>query len=154
MVAALSVAGAFLLWPDHARAAQEAATPLWKQSQDAVEAKSQSCLVCHTATDSASMHPTDTVQLGCTDCHGGKADFTVELGFATRPGVYEKAKREAHVQPRLKNYWKSSANPERANTARAASRSARRVARARSEPRSAMTRMLARLARCACRWDR
>jgi hypothetical protein len=114
MVAALSVAGAFLLWPDHARAAQEAATPLWKQSQDAVEAKSQSCLVCHTATDSASMHPTDTVQLGCTDCHGGKADFTVELGFATRPGVYEKAKREAHVQPRLKNYWKSSANPERA----------------------------------------
>src|ERR1700687_1122733 len=42
-----------------------------RQSQDDVDAKSAGCQSCHTATDSASMHKSPAVRIGCTDCHGG-----------------------------------------------------------------------------------
>src|SRR5438132_13677212 len=36
--------------------------------------KSAGCLTCHTATDQHTMHVNPGVVLGCTDCHGGKAE--------------------------------------------------------------------------------
>src|SRR3979411_824385 len=42
-----------------------------RQSQDDVDAKSAGCQSCHTATDSASMHKSPAVRIGCTDCPGG-----------------------------------------------------------------------------------
>ena len=47
------------------------------QTKDQADAKSKGCISCHVRTDSASMHPTDTVQLGCTDCHGGNSDAKI-----------------------------------------------------------------------------
>ena len=43
------------------------------------------------------MHASPAVKLGCTDCHGGNANTRV--------------KEEAHVQPRNKEIFKTSANP-------------------------------------------
>ena len=43
------------------------------QSQDAARAKSVGCISCHESTDAATMHGSDAVVLGCTDCHGGLA---------------------------------------------------------------------------------
>src|SRR6476469_8394267 len=45
------------------------------QSQADADRKSAGCITCHTATDSATMHSTGTVRLGCTDCHGGNAEI-------------------------------------------------------------------------------
>ena len=68
----------------------------------AMQAQSAGCITCHTKTDEPTMHPTGTVALGCADCHGGNpAATTKELG---------------HPQPRLKNVWRSAANPERLYT--------------------------------------
>jgi hypothetical protein len=67
-----------------------------------MQAQSAGCITCHTRTDEPTMHPSGTVALGCADCHGGNpAATTKELG---------------HPQPRLKNVWKSAANPERLYT--------------------------------------
>ncbi|HEX4916161.1 MAG TPA: multiheme c-type cytochrome [Vicinamibacterales bacterium] len=82
----------------------ETATRLTSQNQpaEAVHAQSVGCLTCHTKTDEPTMHPTGTVQLGCADCHGGNPKATTkELG---------------HPRPRLKNVWKTAANPERLYT--------------------------------------
>ena len=48
------------------------------------------------------MHASPAVKLGCTDCHGGNATTRV--------------KEEAHVQPRNKDIFKTSANPPRTYT--------------------------------------
>ena len=69
------------------------------QAASAVHAQSVGCITCHTATDQPTMHPSGTVSLGCADCHGGNPKATTkELG---------------HPQARLKDFWKSAANPER-----------------------------------------
>ena len=60
--------------------------------------KSAGCLECHKGTDTHSMHASPNVVLGCTDCHGGNAT----------PGLMM---RVAHVEPRNKTFWESSANP-------------------------------------------
>lgn len=86
------------------------------QSQDEVDAKTKGCISCHTATESASMHPTDTVHLGCTDCHGGKADVTLPPGTAAGSATYEELKQKAHIAPRWAENARSSANPVRAYT--------------------------------------
>src|SRR6267378_4093972 len=41
------------------------------QLQEEADAKSTGCIACHGQTDSPTMHTTNTVRLGCTDCHGG-----------------------------------------------------------------------------------
>ncbi len=65
-----------------------------------VNPKSQGCITCHTGSES--MHPGETgdddLGIGCADCHGGDASATV--------------KEQGHVQPRLKNVWKTTANPK------------------------------------------
>ncbi|MFN0124459.1 MAG: hypothetical protein ACKV2V_28500, partial [Blastocatellia bacterium] len=69
-----------------------------QQRQKKVNPKSQGCLTCHTGTES--MHPDgdEDLGIGCADCHGGDATATT--------------KDKAHVQPRLKAWFKSSANPK------------------------------------------
>src|SRR4051812_19059342 len=98
----------YLQSPVPVRAAQDA--PLWKQSQADVDAKSAGCITCHVNTDAASMHPTETVQLGCIDCHGGDAKVALPNGIEPADARYRELKEQAHVKPRLKDFWKSSAN--------------------------------------------
>lgn len=62
--------------------------------------KSHGCITCH--TDVGNMHGTNTVQIGCTDCHGGNAE-AVDV-------------RSAHVAPRYPAAWRNSANPVRSYT--------------------------------------
>ncbi len=83
------------------------------QSQEDANRKSTGCVACHGQTDSPSMHPTGTVRLGCTDCHGGNAETQPPAG--TKPGdaPYEQAKKQAHPRPRIASMWPSSANPVR-----------------------------------------
>jgi hypothetical protein len=55
---------------------------------------------CHVGIEP--MHASPAVQLACTACHGGRADTT--------------DKDTAHVQPRSKANWPTSANPRRTYT--------------------------------------
>jgi hypothetical protein len=60
------------------------------------------------------MHSTNTVRLGCTDCHGGNADARTTAQPNTPE--YNTTKNQAHPKPRvLKN--NNAANPTRAYTA-------------------------------------
>ncbi len=88
------------------------------QSEAEVEAKSESCLGCHTKTDRMSMHQTPAVRLGCVDCHGGDAKVAVVKGLAKTDPRYVTARDKAHVLPRYPKAWHfpSSANPKHAYT--------------------------------------
>ena len=46
------------------------------------------------------MHPSKTVQLGCTDCHGGDASSGIATGTLPGSAEYQAAKKRAHIQPR------------------------------------------------------
>ncbi|MCG8651529.1 MAG: hypothetical protein MI861_16930, partial [Pirellulales bacterium] len=73
---------------------------LIRQTSSQAFAKSESCIHCH--TDVGHMHPINSVQIGCTDCHGGDATcFNI---------------KGAHVWPRFAPVWKDSANPVRSYT--------------------------------------
>ncbi len=63
------------------------------------EGDSAGCISCHGQTDSATMHPSGTVQLTCVGCHGGNGSV--------------KTKAAAHPKPEIPSLWKSSANPVR-----------------------------------------
>src|SRR5438105_5650416 len=65
----------------------------WNQTQEQADAKSTGCISCHTSTDSATMHPTGTVRLGCTDCHGGSPQTSIQPGVTPSSPQYEKTKR-------------------------------------------------------------
>src|SRR3989441_6492236 len=99
-----------------ARAPQESA-PFHGQSQEEADRKSSGCISCHTSTDEPTMHPTKTVHLGCTDCHGGNGDVRIAAGVAASPAEYTRAKEKAHVQPRDLRFKERSALPERTYTA-------------------------------------
>lgn len=86
------------------------------QPQADVEQKSAGCVSCHTSTDSATMHQTGTVHLGCTDCHGGNSQVMLPAGAAPGSPPYEEATKKAHPQPRFAENARSSANPARAYT--------------------------------------
>src|SRR3954451_2254801 len=67
------------------------------QTQAQADAKSIGCMECHHGVEP--MHKAEqNVVLGCTDCHGGN------------PARHLK-KEVAHVPPRNKEFWKTSANP-------------------------------------------
>jgi len=66
------------------------------QSKEDVMLKSRGCIACH--ENSKDPHESETVRLGCTDCHGG--DPT--------PGL---TMRQAHPAPRNPVFFESSANP-------------------------------------------
>ena len=76
-------------------------SPLLTQTQSQADAKSAGCLSCHAGIEP--MHASPNVRLACTDCHGGN-------GAAL-------TKEQAHVLPRNKELWKTSANPPRTYTA-------------------------------------
>ncbi len=95
---------------------QSTPVPLFEQSQAEVNQKSDGCVSCHTSTDSATMHTTGTVRLGCTDCHGGHAEISLPAGVLPGTPEYVSLTKQAHPKPRIpENAW-NSANPVRAYT--------------------------------------
>ncbi|MBI4611635.1 MAG: hypothetical protein HY726_21820 [Candidatus Rokubacteria bacterium] len=90
--------------------------PLSKQTQADADRKSAGCVTCHTKTDSPSMHMATTVKLGCIDCHGGRVDVRLPAGAAKDSREYDEVKKQAHVEPRFPDAWRSSANPVRSYT--------------------------------------
>lgn len=75
------------------------------------EEASSGCKSCHTATDSETMHKNPAVTIGCADCHGGNA--TVMRGeVGPESAAYQQLKELAHVLPKDKKFWNSSANPK------------------------------------------
>ncbi len=91
--------------------------PMSQSPEDAAN-KSRGCRSCHIETDSASMHFSPAVNLGCVDCHGGKSDVMLGAGVQRGSDAYTKAMESAHVLPRYPEGWKypSSSNPQRTYT--------------------------------------
>ena len=73
---------------------------LARQTEAQAYGKSDGCIHCH--TDVGHMHPIDSVQIGCTDCHGGDAT-ALDI-------------KRAHVWPKFAPAFKDSANPVRSYT--------------------------------------
>ncbi|MBP8176303.1 MAG: hypothetical protein KAX77_00940, partial [Xanthomonadales bacterium] len=110
-------------------------TQTWAEA----DAKSAGCVSCHTASDQKTMHASEAVVLGCTDCHGGNATVMAPAGASATPlaeahgeegkaegeghggrkyeSGYQAAMESAHVLPRYPDVWPSSANPVRSYTA-------------------------------------
>lgn len=86
------------------------------ETEAEAESASAGCVACHGQTDSATMHTTGTVRLGCTDCHGGNPGAMPPAGAQKGAVGYEEAKRKAHPKPRIPEMWRSSANPVRPYT--------------------------------------
>jgi hypothetical protein len=99
--------------PLHAR---QDAPPVRGQSQKEADRKSTGCITCHTSTDEPTMHPTKTVFLGCTDCHGGNSSISVVASTTPNSAEYNAAKERAHIQPRDPSFKDRSALPERTYT--------------------------------------
>jgi hypothetical protein len=89
---------------------------LLRQSQADVDRKNSGCVSCHTSTDAPSMHPTATVRLACTDCHGGDSTATLPPGTNSKTPEYQQIKNRAHVQPNDPALAGQSANPQRLYT--------------------------------------
>jgi hypothetical protein len=70
------------------------------QTQAEADAKSAGCLQCHHGVEP--MHKAEQVVLGCTDCHGGDPARDLKI-------------EQAHILPRNKQFWKTSANPPNSN---------------------------------------
>ena len=71
------------------------------QTQAEADRKSVGCLECHKGVEP--MHKAEqNVVLGCTDCHGGD------------PARHLK-KEQAHILPKNKEFWKTSAKPPNSN---------------------------------------
>jgi hypothetical protein len=71
------------------------------QTQTEADAKSIGCLQCHKGVEP--MHKAEqNVVLGCTDCHGGNPARGLK-------------KEQAHILPKNKEFWKTSANPPDSN---------------------------------------
>jgi len=81
------------------------------QSESEATAKSVGCISCHGPTDEPTMHPTKTVHLACTDCHGGNSSISVSEGADPKSSEYKSAKEKAHVQPHDPIFKNRSAVP-------------------------------------------
>ncbi len=86
------------------------------QSQQDADRKSAGCITCHTATDEPTMHLSQAVHLGCTDCHGGNSTASIAAGTAINSQEYAVAKEKAHVHPRDPAFKDRFTIPERAYT--------------------------------------
>src|SRR5260221_5797607 len=95
---------------------QESVQGLRGQSYEEAQRKSAGCVSCHSPMDEATMHPTKTVQLGCTDCHGGNSSAAIASGIAPNSPEYLAAKQKAHVQPRDPVFRSRGAAPQDAFT--------------------------------------
>ncbi len=96
--------------------ARQESAPFRVRSQEEAGRKSSGCISCHTTTDEPTMHPTKTVQLGCTDCHGGNSTVSVTSGAAPNSPEYNSTKEKAHVHPRDASFRKPANLPERTYT--------------------------------------
>ena len=107
-----------LLFEGRMRASQTAAQHgnLLGQSQADVDRKNTGCVSCHVSTDEPSMHPTRTVRLACTDCHGGDITVVAQVGVNPKSAEYEQLKKRAHPQPNDPALANTSANPPRLYT--------------------------------------
>ncbi|MDN3640307.1 multiheme c-type cytochrome [Simiduia curdlanivorans] len=88
-------------------------SPRSQTQQQALE-KSTGCVSCHTASDSKTMHVSQAISLGCSDCHGGNAKISLSQGAQLiRPLAGEQLAlmQQAHVLPRFPDAWPSSRNP-------------------------------------------
>ncbi|MGA7289760.1 MAG: hypothetical protein WBX02_16775, partial [Terriglobales bacterium] len=97
-------------------ASAEQGSPGLGDSLDEAQQKSTGCVSCHSPMDSATMHTTGTVRLGCTDCHGGNAQIALPAGISQASPQYAEVKKQAHPHPRFAESARSSANPVRAYT--------------------------------------
>src|SRR5215813_13252587 len=100
---------------NHSAFAQQSIEPvsaLRGQSEQEAAAKSAGCISCHGPTDEPTMHPTKTVHLACTDCHGGNSSISTANGADSNSADYKSAKEKAHVQPRDIIFKNRSAVPE------------------------------------------
>jgi hypothetical protein len=91
------------------------------QTLDEAKVKSAGCISCHSASDAWSMHKSEAVVLGCTDCHGGDASATLPEAEKTDKfddPRYVAIRNRAHVMPRFPKSWNwpSSANPRQSYT--------------------------------------
>src|SRR3954454_20358014 len=88
------------------------------QAWAAADAKSAGCQSCHSDGEYRTMHASQAVVLGCTDCHGGNAGVRGDASLAPSDPRYVAARDAAHVLPRFPKAWgwPSSANPKRSYT--------------------------------------
>ena len=112
---ALLIATGFAVWLTSGTNAhsQSQQSSLIRQTQADVEQKNTGCISCHVSTDEPTMHPTRTVRLACTDCHGGDSSASLPAGTPEKSAVYERVKRKAHPQPREPQLADRSANEVR-----------------------------------------
>jgi hypothetical protein len=103
--------------PQSAQASPSSHPSLLTQTQGEADAKSAGCISCHISVDEPTMHPTRTVRLGCTDCHGGDASAGIAAGTAKDSAKYNQVKMMAHPQPRDPIFARGLANAPRAYTA-------------------------------------
>jgi hypothetical protein len=82
---------------------------LWGMRASEARCRSLGCVDCHQGIED--MH-NGKVNLGCIDCHGGHAEVRLPAGAQKGSAEYKEAERKAHVQPRLPDLWKTSANPK------------------------------------------
>src|SRR5229473_1274982 len=115
-ISALSFFFALHASPRPAAGASQESAPFRGQSQEDADRKSSGCVSCHTSTDEPTMHPTRTVAIGCTDCHGGNASASIPSGAALNSPDYNSAKEKDHVQPRAARFKNRSSLPERTYT--------------------------------------
>jgi hypothetical protein len=88
-----------------------ARTNLWGMTSSEANCRSIGCFDCHQGIED--IH-NGKANLGCIDCHGGHAEVRLPTGAQKGSTEYKDAERKAHVQPRLTELWKTSANPQRA----------------------------------------
>ena len=81
-----------------------------------VQQSSVGCISCHNPMDSATMHTTGTVRIGCTDCHGGNPQIAPPADILQGSPEYKEATARAHPQPHFRKNGRSSANPVRSYT--------------------------------------
>ncbi|HLW23486.1 MAG TPA: hypothetical protein VKT22_03875 [Steroidobacteraceae bacterium] len=106
--------------PDAAHAAASALhfPPAPKgESEAAAHEHSAGCQSCHNESDQPTMHASNAVTLGCTDCHGGNATVS-GAGLTRSTAAYTEKMNAAHVLPRFPEAWNfpSSAKPVRSYT--------------------------------------
>ncbi|MGB9069357.1 MAG: hypothetical protein WCC21_12385 [Candidatus Acidiferrales bacterium] len=87
------------------------------QTQAEADRKSAGCVSCHVNVDEPTMHPTRTVRLGCTDCHGGDQAATIAPGTAKDSANYTQVKLKAHIESRDPIFAHGLAKAQRAYTA-------------------------------------
>src|ERR1035438_8382403 len=98
------------------QADNEQSSPGLGDSIEEAQQRSAGCVSCHNPTDSATMHTTGTVRLGCTDCHGGNAQISLLAGVAQDSPQYREVTKQAHPRPRFAENARTSGNPVRAYT--------------------------------------